>query len=105
MGKQEEIFMGIRHERQEWPLLETAQVWTDNLQELKRRGVMTDDDLRELERQYGYWAAHLALAYGQPMRLARIGYIEASKRKVFEYARQVSRNRQRGGRLGLETVK
>ncbi len=88
-----EIFIGLRHERQEWPLLETAQVWTDNLQELKRRGVMTDDDLRELERQNGYWAAHLALSYGQPIRLARCGYIEASKRKVFEYARQVSRNR------------
>ena len=90
---QTEIFMGMGHERQEWPLLETAQVWTDNLQELKRRGVMTDDDLRELERKYGCWGAHLALSYGEPMWLARYGHIEESKRKVFEYARRVTKTR------------
>jgi hypothetical protein len=92
-SSQTEIFMGMGHERQEWPLLETAQVWTDNLQELKQRGVMTDDDLHELERRYGYWGAHLALSYGRPIWLARQGHIEESKQKVFEYARQVTRPR------------
>ena len=90
---QTDIFMGVGHERQECPLLETAQVWTDNLQELKQRGVMTDDDLRELECKYGCWGAHLALSYGQSIRLARCGHIKESKRKVFEYARRVTQTR------------
>ena len=87
--------MGFGLGRTEWPLLQTAQVWTDHFQELKRRGVMTDADLRELENQYGYWAAHLALSYGQPIRLAKLGHIEASKKKVFWYAREVSRKQRK----------
>jgi len=85
-----EIFMGMGHERQEWPLLTTAQVWTDNFQELKKRGVMTDDDLRELEHTYGKWAAHFALAQGDPMWRARHGYLEESKRAVFGYAQRAT---------------
>jgi hypothetical protein len=85
-----EIFMGMGHERQEWPLLTTAQVWIDNFQELKRRGVMTEHDLRELEHMYGKWAAHFALAQGDPMWRARHGYIGESKRAVFVYAKKAA---------------
>jgi len=88
-----EIFMGIGHERQEWPLLETAQVWTDNLQELKRRGVMTTLDLRNLETKYGKWATHLAISYGEPIRLARLGDIKASKQEIINRADRLSSKR------------
>jgi len=84
-----EIFIGRRRERQEWPILETAQVWTDNVKELKNRGVMTGLDLYKLEREYGDWATHLALSYGKPIWLARQGHIEASKRAIVDRARHL----------------